>query len=161
MPESPLTTADRFEIFEQMNLHQQAIDQGFSREAALKYVDLYWPEATFTVNDLRHVTFEGPKGLKRMYDYAHSVFPIDKWSHSMGPFSIRGAGDEATGVWRWVVSWREDNKGVVSTGTYHDRWQRRDGIWKCIERTSDIDGNWPAELFQPYVDKEQQSFRES
>ena len=156
-----LSALDRFMIFEQMNLHQQCIDQDGSRESALRYVDLYWPEGKMTVNDVRHVSFSGAVELKRMYDYAHSVFPIHKWSHSMGAFSIEGSGDEATGRWRWIVSWRHEVQGTVSTGIYTDRWQKRDGMWKCLERTSDVDQNWPLQLFQPCVDREQELFRES
>ena len=107
-----------------------------------------------TVNDVRHVTFEGPVELKRMYDYAHSVFPIHKWSHDLGPFSIEGSGDRATATWRWIVNWRSEVQGVVSTGIYHDVWEKRDGVWKCVERTSDIDQNWPLQAFQPYVDRQ-------
>ena len=156
-----LTVQDRFEIFELMNRHQQSIDADASRASALAYVDLYWPEGKMTVNDVRHVTFEGPEGLKRMYDYAHSVFPIHKWSHDMGPFSIEGDGDRATARWRWVVKWRHEIQGTVSTGIYHDVWEKRNGIWKCLERTSDCDQNWPATTFQPYVDQDGTTFRES
>ncbi|MGI4877188.1 MAG: nuclear transport factor 2 family protein [Janthinobacterium lividum] len=144
-----------------MNLHQQYIDNDASRASALKYVDLYWPEGRMTVNDVRHVTFSGPDELKRMYDYAHSVFPIHKWSHDMGPFSITGSDTVATSRWRWIVNWRREVRGGVSTGIYTDRWEKRDGLWKCLERTSDIDENWPLELFQPYVDRESELFRES
>ena len=48
--------------------------------------------------DLRELIFEGPEGMKQMYDYAHSVFPIEKWYHSMGPFEITGTGDDARGM---------------------------------------------------------------
>ena len=113
------------------------------------------------VNDLRHATFSGPEELKRMYDFAHSVFPIAKWSHAMGPFSIEGSGEQATARWRWVVNWRSEVQGVVSTGTYTDRFEKRDERWKCLERVSDIDSNWPAQLFQPYVDRADELFRSS
>lgn len=85
-----LSLEDRFIIFEQMNLHQQRIDAGWGRDQADAYVDLYWPEGKFTVIDLRHQTFEGVEGLKQMYDFAHSVFPIEKWSHDMGALPDRG-----------------------------------------------------------------------
>lgn len=161
MPELGLSIHDRFEILEQLNLHQRCIDSGFGPEAARKYQDLYWPEGKFNVRDIRQQTFEGPDGMKQMYDYAHSVFPIDKWFHSLGPFEIDGSGDEATARWRWTVSWRQDGLGTVSTGTYTDRFQRRDGVWKCLERTSDVDPNWPADLFQTFIDKADSTFRAS
>jgi hypothetical protein len=110
---------------------------------------------------LRQITFEGPEGLKQLYDYAHSVFPLHKWRHSLGTFVIEGAGDEATVVWRWVVSWKDERQGTVSTGTYTDRFQRRGGRWKCLERTSTVDANWPAAMFQVYVDKEKETFKQS
>jgi hypothetical protein len=156
-----LTTDDKFEIFEQLNLHQLYIDNDASRKSAELYTSLYWPDAKFSVNDLRHVTFEGFEGLKQLYDYAHSVFPIHKWSHSLGWFSITGSGSQANVEWRWIVSWREEDKGVVSTGTYSDVFEKRDGEWRCIERTSNIDPNWPAELFQPFVDAEAATFKSS
>lgn len=159
--EQPLTTLDRFEIFEQLQLHQRCIDNDGSRASALKYIDLYWPEGKFVVHDLRHMTFEGPEGLKQLCDYAHSVFPIHKMFHTVGSFVIQGSGDEATVEWRWIVSWREDQIGTVSTGTYHDRFQRRNRVWKCLERSSNIDANWPASLFQPLVDKEKETFKAS
>jgi hypothetical protein len=156
-----LTAVDRFEIYEQLQRHQRCIDNDGSHSSAMKYIDLYWPEAKFTVHDLRHMTFEGPDGLKKLYDYAHSVFPLHKWFHTVGNFDIRGQGDVAEASWRWIVSWRDDQIGTVSTGTYDDRFQRRSGVWKCLERTSNIDPNWPAKLFQPWVDREGETFKSS
>ena len=79
----------------------------------------------------------------------------------MGTFAIDGEGDEATVEWRWIVSWKEDQVGAVSTGTHSDRFQRRNGVWKRLERTSNIDLNWPAALFQPWVDRENETFKAS
>jgi hypothetical protein len=95
-----LTVQDRFEIFEQLNKHQRAIDAGPGKAAVDNYNSLYRPEAKFHVFDLREATFEGVEGMKQMYDYAHSVFPIEKWFHTMGPFEITGAGDEGRAEWR-------------------------------------------------------------
>ena len=106
-----LSLEDRFAIFEQLNLHQRCIDNDPSRASADKYVDLYWPEATFTVRDLRNTVFQGPDGLKQLYDYAHSVFPLQKWSHSLGAFQIEGSGDSASAEWRWIVSWKAEKEG--------------------------------------------------
>ncbi len=156
-----LPVEDRFAIFEQMNLHQKRIDAGWGREQAGAYVDLYWPEGKMTVRDLRDALFDGPEGLKRMYDYAHSVFPIEKWSHDLGPFSIEGSGNHATANWRWIVKWRHEIQGTVSTGIYEDSWEKRGGVWKCVERLSTIDQNWPLQTFQPYVDRQDELFRES
>ena len=99
--------------------------------------------------------------MKEMFDYAHSVFAIDHWFHSLGPFEIAGSGDEATANWRWIVSWKAERVGTVSTGTYADRFQRRNGTWKCLERTSNVDPNWPAEMFQKYIDAADMTFRKS
>ena len=156
-----LTTGDRFEIFEQLNRHQRYIDNDATLESAKKYIDLYWPDATFTVHDLRNTVFEGPEGLKKLYDYAHSVFPLHNWSHSVGTFVIGGAENEATVEWRWVVNWKAEKEGIVSTGTYTDKFQKRNGRWKCLERVSNIDPNWPAALFQPFIDDEENLFRSS
>lgn len=159
--QTPLTALERFEIFEQLTLHQRRIDNDASRASADAYVDLYWPEAAFTVHDLRTQTFTGPDELKNLYDYAHSVFPLEKWFHEVGWFEITGAGDAASVSWRWRVNWKEGGEGVVSSGTYQDRFERRAGVWKVIERVSDIDPNWPAALFQPYVDRQDELFRAS
>jgi hypothetical protein len=157
----PLSVVDRFAIFDQLQRHQRCIDNDASRASVMKYVDLFWPEGKFTVHDLRHTTFEGPDGLKQLYDYAHSVFPLHKWFHSVGSFGTDGEGDEVTAEWRWIMSWKADQVGTVSTGTYNVLFQRRNGLWKCLERTSKIDPNWPASLFQPWVDKEKETFRMS
>lgn len=156
-----LSVADRFEIFEQLHLHQQCIDNDASLESVQKYLDLYWPEARFTVHDIRHVTFEGPAGLKQLYDYAHSVFPLAKWFHSVGTFAIAGAGHEAAVEWRWNVHWKVEREGIVSTGTYTDRFEKRGGRWKCLERVSLVDPNWPSALFQSYVEAEKDTFEAS
>lgn len=156
-----LTVNDRFEIFEQLNRHQHYIDNDGSLDSARKYVDLYWPEAKMMVHDIREVTFEGPEGMKQLYDYAHSVFPLHKWSHSVGAFVIDGAGNEATAAWHWIVSWKAEKEGVVSTGTYQDKFQKRNGEWKCLERISTVDPNWPAALFQPFVDDAKNLFKAS
>jgi hypothetical protein len=156
-----LTVMDRFEILEQLQRHQRCIDNDASRASAMKYVDLYWPEARFTVHDLRHMTFEGPAGLKQLYDYAHSVFPIHKMFHTVGSFDIRGQDNAAEVSWRWIVSWRAEKSGTLSTGTYDDRFERRNGVWKCLERVSNIDPNWPAATFQPWVDREKEMFTAS
>lgn len=161
MSQDDLTVADRFTLFEQMNMHQRIIDKGWGTDSVDLYNSLYWPEAEFHVHDLRETTFSGPDGMKQMYDYAHSVFAMDKWFHGMGAFEIHGANNEATAGWRWIVSWKTDRVGTVSTGTYEDRFQRRNGLWKCLERTSRTDPNWPSDLFQPFIDEAAKTFRAS
>ena len=103
--------------------------------------------------------------MKQMFDYAHSVFPMDKWFHAMGTFEITGTGTgtgtRAEAHWRWIVSWKADRVGTVSTGTYDDVFERRDGIWKCLERTSKSDPNWPTDLFQTFVDAADRTFKPS
>jgi hypothetical protein len=96
-----LTVSDRFEIFEQLNLHQHCIDNDGSLESVRKYQDLYWPEAKFTVHDLRHITFEGREGLKRLYDYAHSVFPPAQMAAR--PRHVRDRGGRRRGEGRVAV----------------------------------------------------------
>ena len=161
MPSNELSLLDRFAIFEQLNLHQCYIDRGWGQEQVSAYNGLNWPEAKFTVYDLRTTTFVGPSGMKQMFDYAHSVFPMDRWFHSMGTFEIAGSGDRAEAHWRWVVSWKAGGIGTVSTGTYDDLFERREGIWRCLERTSRSDPNWPKDVFQPFLDKAEQTFRAS
>ncbi|UMR32424.1 nuclear transport factor 2 family protein [Massilia sp. MB5] len=156
-----LTVADRFQIFEQLNLHQRYIDNDGSRESAEKYVSLYWPEATFKVNDIRTNLFEGPAGLKQLYDYAHSVFPLEKMRHALGTFVIEGSGNSASVEWNWIVTWKAEKQGFVSTGTYTDTFEKRDGVWKCLSRISDVDPNWPVALFQPWVDQQDKTYKAS
>ena len=152
---------DRYLIFEQLNLHQRRIDTPWGADSAASYVDLYWPEGRFVLNDLRHTVFSNADGLKQMFDFAHSVFPLDKWFHTMGPCEIAGTSSRATADWRWIVNWKEGHEGVVSTGTYSDVFEKRDGLWKCLERTSNIDPNWPAQLFQPWIESADKTFRAS
>ena len=45
-----LSMQDRFEIFEQLQRHQRSINNDASRGSAQAYVDLYWPDAKFTVH---------------------------------------------------------------------------------------------------------------
>lgn len=158
---TPLSASDRFEILEQLHLHQRCIDNDASRASAQKYIDLYWPGARFTVKDLRSQEFIGAEGLKQLYDFAHSVFPLHQWKHDLGTFAIEGSGDQATAEWNWIVTWKAGNEGVVSTGTYKDRFERRGGVWKCIDRFSDIDPNWPAAIFRPWVDQAEKTFKAS
>ncbi|MGI4756031.1 MAG: hypothetical protein ACRYGF_04190 [Janthinobacterium lividum] len=135
MASDALTFQDRFSIFEQLNLHQRCIDTPWGAEAAAQYVDIYWPEGKFVLNDVRHTEFSQPEGLKRMFDYAHSVFPLNKWFHTIGPFEITGNTTEAKTEWRWSVNCKAEKEGVVSTGTYTDLFEKRGVIWKCLERT--------------------------
>jgi hypothetical protein len=46
-----LTTADRFEIFSEMNKHQVYIDNNGSYDNAKLYANLYWPDGSFRVVD--------------------------------------------------------------------------------------------------------------
>ncbi len=161
MPVTELAVGDRIAIFEQLNIHQRCIDAAWGRQQAERYSFLYWPEGKFNINDLRTTTYDGHDGMKQMFDYAHSVFPMDKWFHSMGAFEISGAGERAEAHWRWIVSWKADTVGTVSTGTYDDVFERRDGVWKCLERTSRTDPNWPEALFQTFIDAADKTFKAS
>ena len=57
-----LTILDRWETFESLQLHQHYIDNDASLASAQKYVELYWPEAVFTVIDPNRET--SSKALK-------------------------------------------------------------------------------------------------
>ena len=59
------------------------------------------------------------------------------------------------------MSWKAEHIGTVSTGTYDDIFERRDGVWKCLERTSKTDPNWPEDLFQPFLDRADITFKAS
>lgn len=159
--DTSLSTSDRFEIFEQLHLHQRCIDNDASRVSADQYVSLYWPDATFTVKDIRQQTFRGPDGMKQLYDYAHSVFPLHKWRHALETFVIEGSGTDAMVQWNWTVAWKAEQQGVVSSGSFTDKFKKRDGAWKFLERVSDIDPNWPANLFEPWVAQQDKTFKAS
>lgn len=160
-PVNGLTVQDRFEILEQLNLHQMYIDNPFGIESVRKYQSLYWPEAKFTAIDLATSVYEGHDGLKQLFDYDHSVVPIGNYYHSMGPFEIRGAGDEATAEWRWLVSWRDGGVGPFASGTYSDRFEKRDGVWKCLDRVSRADANFPGDAFRGFMAKAKDTLRSS
>ncbi|NHZ42232.1 hypothetical protein F1609_18945 [Massilia sp. CCM 8693] len=159
--QTPLSTSDRFEIFEQLNLHQRYIDNDASLASAQTYIGLYWPEAEFSVKDIRENVFRGVAGLKQLYDYAHSVFPLHLMRHALGTFVIDGGDNVALVEWNWIVTWKAEKEGVVSTGTYTDRFEKRNGVWKCLARASNVDPNWPADLFQPWVDQQETTFKAS
>lgn len=133
------------------SLHQVYIDLDPGCDNSHTYASLYWPDGTFRVIDEksgRDATFKGLKGVRQIFDYAHSVFPLYQWQHSVGQFEILdgGSSDEvvkANARWKWRVDWKANTTGVVSTGYYNDVFEKRDGVWKVLHRTS-TDG----ELFQ-------------
>ena len=152
---SRLTAVDRFEIFTQMNLHQAYIDLESGCDNSKLYASLYWPDCTFHVmyeKSGRNQPFHGLKGVRQIFDYAHSVFPLYQWQHSMGIFEISetdvtsSAEAAANARWKWRVDWKANTTGVVSTGYYNDVFEKRDGLWKVLKRTSTDDPNWPIEV---------------
>jgi hypothetical protein len=147
-----LTFEGHFEIFTQLNLHQAYIDHDASSASAEQYVNLYWPEANRTVlNPDRETLFSGPDGLKMNIDFAHSVFPLSQWAHSLGPFEITDVGGGIANThWRWRVDWQANTTAVVSIGYYDDVFEKRNETWKCLVRVSHDDPNWPLYLFAPY-----------
>ncbi|KAL9108714.1 MAG: hypothetical protein Q9227_006510 [Pyrenula ochraceoflavens] len=162
---SALTPIDRFQIYEQLNLHQAYIDHDASHTSALAYASLYWPEATFTVNDLGNIkVFSGLDQIKSAYDYDHSVYPIYQWAHTLGPFvitEVQGNENQANVQWRWRVDWKANETGVVSTGRYEDLFERRAGLWKILKKLSVDDENWPLVLFNGYTLAANLTFRSS
>lgn len=159
-----LTLLDRFAIYEQLALHQTYIDNPSDCVYAQRYASLYWPEGSFTVIDPdRETTFTGPTEMRMNYDYAHSVFPLYQWAHSIPVWEITESNvtDQANVHWRWRVDWKSNTTGVVSTGTYDDIFEKRGSIWKCLKRVSRDDPNWPLYLFAPYSANENSTFRSS
>ncbi len=144
-----LTPADKLDITEQIHRHQRYIDNDASPASARKYADLYWPDATFHTLYTNPVgLYQGTDSIRQLYDYAHSAFPIDQQKHLVSTMVLEGDGNEATVEWYWIVMWRKAFTGLVSSGTYVDRFQKRDGVWKCLERKHAVDDNWP----RPYFD---------
>lgn len=159
-----LTVTDRFEIMEQLYLHQTYIDNPPDCAYAKKYISLYWPEGSFTVIDPdRTTTFTGPKEMQMNYDFAHSVFPLASWYHSVPRWEIveSKVANQAIAQWRWRVDWRANSTGVVSAGTYEDVFEKRNGVWKCLKRVSRDDPNWPLWLFAPYSANQNTTFKSS
>jgi hypothetical protein len=59
-----LSTADRFQIFSEMNMHQAYIDLPQTCANSKLYAGLYWPDGTFQVIDAksgRNLTVHIPK----------------------------------------------------------------------------------------------------
>ena len=154
---SPLTVADKFNIVEQLNLHQAYIDNDGSCANARLYASLYWPEASFrAIDPNRDGTATGDVEIRGAYDFDHSVFPLYMWRHSVGAWEISPGADGPSGeqradvFWKWRVDWKANTTGVVSTGTYNDVFEKRNDVWKVLQRTSRDDPNWPLYLFAPY-----------
>lgn len=126
------------------SLHQVYIDLDPGCDNSHTYASLYWPDGTFRVIDEksgRDANFKGLKGVRQIFDYAHSVFPLYQWQHSVGQFEILDGGSSDKGVkanarWKWRVDWKANTTGVVSTGYYNDVFEKRDGVWKVLHRTS-------------------------
>ncbi|KAK3721127.1 hypothetical protein LTR37_003417 [Vermiconidia calcicola] len=163
-----LTPIDRFSIYEQMSLHQTYIDNDQTCANGHLYADLYWPEASFRVIDPnRDSTVTGHKEIRGNFDYAHSVFPLYMWFHSVGAFKINPAetgpdGElRANAFWQWRVDWKANASGVVSTGTYTDVFEKRGEDWKVLTRVSRDDPNWPLYLFAPYAANADDLFQSS
>lgn len=99
----------------------------------------------------------GDNQIRGNYDSAHSVFPLYQWRHSMGVFQIYDAPAGPSGAvrakahWNWRVDWKANQTGVVSTGYYDDIFEKRNGEWKVLNRTSQDDPNWPIQTFWPYI----------
>ncbi|KAJ3496958.1 hypothetical protein NLG97_g2275 [Lecanicillium saksenae] len=173
-----LSALDRFSIFEQINLHQAYIDNNLTCDNAKLYASLYWPEGTFRVIDPnRDATVAGDKGIRGIYDYAHSVFPLSQWRHSVGLFQISNEPipnfpappvsaspqgcERAFVYWHWRVDWKANTTGVVSTGTYSDVFEKRGQEWKLLAKVSRDDPNWPLYLFAPYITSQNETFQSS
>ncbi|KID96156.1 hypothetical protein MAJ_07924, partial [Metarhizium majus ARSEF 297] len=173
-----LTPTDRFSIFEQLSLHQSYIDHSLTCDNAKLYASLYWPEGSFRVIDPnRDATMTGEREIRSNYDYAHSVFPLSRWRHSVGAFEISdgplpnypspplntsaGGNERAYVHWNWRVDWRANTTGVVSTGTYDDVFEKRNGEWKVLAKVSRDDANWPLYLFEPYVVSQAATYQSS
>ena len=163
-----LSPMDRFSIYEQISLHQTYIDTELTCADAHAYADLYWPGASFRVIDPnRDSTVTGHCNIRSNFDYAHSVFPLYMWRHSVGAFKIdpTDAGPDgearAKAFWKWRVDWKANTTGVVSTGTYHDLFEKRNEEWKVLSRTSRDDPNWPLYIFAPYAANADNLFQSS
>lgn len=137
-----------------------------ARQKANKYLD---PN--------RDATMTGEREIRSNYDYAHSVFPLSRWRHSVGAFEISdgplpnypsplsntsaGGNERAYVHWNWRVDWRANTTGVVSTGTYDDVFEKRNGEWKVLAKVSRDDANWPLYLFEPYVVSQAETYQSS
>lgn len=166
-----LSTDDQVAIINQINLHQVYIDGTRSYADAANWLSLYWPEATFTNTDKfgtssrSGANISDDQGLKYFYDFDHSVFPLDDWFHSVGAWhfvDLNNTTATQAGIhWRWRVDWKANTTGVVSTGTYDDVFEKRNGTWKCLMRTSIADPNWSDYLFRPYYETASVRFQSS
>ena len=170
-------------------MHQAYIDLEQTCDSSKLYAGLYWPDAAFRVIDeksgrysvvrifkidLRYAQmfsdgkqFTGHQQIRGNFDYAHSVFPLYQWRHSMGVFQIYDAPAGPNGTmrakahWNWRVDWKANQTGVVSTGYYDDVYEKRNGVWKVFHRVSRDDPNWPIQIFAPYIANELDAFKSS
>lgn len=131
--QTSLTTSDQLTIVNQINLHQTYIDADSSYASAVRWLSLYWPEATFTANDkFGTVSRTGADpinddGIKYLYDFDHSVFPLSDWFHSLGPHQFVDFDGSGTPVynaqnqtrvhWRWRVDWKVNTTGQSASRT--------------------------------------------
>ena len=127
--------------------------------------------------------------IRSNFDYAHSVFPLYQWRHSVGAFQISPSPPntttnsssspsssspsseppaaapppalQASALWKWRVDWKANTTGVVSTGTYEDVFEKRGEEWKVLRRVSRDDPNWPLYVFAPYADNAEGLYRSS
>lgn len=130
-----------------------------------------------TLDPNRDATVRGDQAIRGIYDYAHSVFPLSQWQHSVGIFETSHkviqnfpsppVADNVHGRkrafvhWHWRVDWKANTTGVVSTGTYDDVFEKRGNEWKLLAKVSRDDPNWPLYMFAPYVANQKNSFQSS
>ena len=108
---------------------------------------VFWPEATA---DYHQQMYQGTGyGFIDMVMEAHPTFSAH--SHQFSNILITVEGDTATSETYGDVTLRrldEDGRCTDSRnlGRYVDRWEKRQGEWRIIERTNlhDVDQNGPA-----------------
>lgn len=59
--------------------------------------------------------------------------------HMIGAWSIDVAGDHASSVSSYWVVEASDSTKIVATGGYQDRLEKRNGVWKLLERVQSVD----------------------
>jgi len=125
--------ADRDSIRECIYLSTRAIDR--CDESLFR--SAYWPEAMHT----------GVGLTLPMEQFIAMAVPAlrgyDCLSHMVGNVLVKLAGDRAVSEAYVFAYHRYDDNGRkrdnIQSGRYLDRFERRDGVWKIIERTVVID----------------------
>jgi ketosteroid isomerase-like protein len=132
----PLTTEDRFGIFDLFARYAWAYDCG----DAQAYAETFTTDGVLAdENDLRAVGRPAiAEAIKTFFD----MRGLDVWQHHNDHLHIQGDGAQCTVHSYWAVLAHrrsDDGFGVSTLGWYISRCRKVDGVWLFAERTFYMD----------------------